>query len=275
MLELPDAEVLKENLSSRISGRGVLKVEVLRPQIFRQTPLPPEVLQGITAGPVQRRGHYLFLSFGSGPRLVLDLAPWAWVWHGQSAYPPTRTTGLRILLDDGTDLRVIVPGPRVPARAWVVEQPAQLAPIRELGIEPLSPRFTLESFEEHIRGRRRMLKELLVDPRIVAGVGDAYADEILYEARLSPIRHAHTLSAAERERLWTAIPRTLAWAVDTLRARLCGALFEKEVRDFLKVHGRGGGPCMSCGQLLAEMLFDDRRTNHCPRCQAGCMEPSG
>ncbi len=269
MLELPDAEVLKENLSSRISGRGVVGVEVLRPQLFRETPLPPTVLQGTTAGPVQRRGHYLFLTFGVGPRLVLDLAPWAWVWHGQSAYPPTRTTGLRLLLDDDTDLRVILPGPRKPARAWIVDQPTQLTPIRELGIEPLTPRFSLESFDEQIRGRRRMLKELLVDPGVVAGVGDAYADEILYEARLSPIRHANTLGATERERLWAAIPRTLVWAVETLRARLGGTLFEKEIRDFLKVHGRGGAPCLSCGQPLAEILFDDRRTNHCPRCQAG------
>lgn len=260
--------MLKENLSSRLAGREVRGVEVLRPQLFRQTLLPPSVLEGCRAGLVQRRGHYIFLTFGAGPRLVLDLAPWAWVWHGRSTYPPTRTTGLRVLLDDGNDLRVILPGPRKPAAAWVVEQPAQLDPIRTLGPEPLSPRFTLESFGEHIEGRRRMLKELLLDPQVVAGVGDAYADEILYDARMSPIRYAHTLSERERERLWASIPRTLAWAVGALRSRLRGALFEKEIRDFLRVHGRGGAPCMSCGQLLAEILFDDRRTNHCPRCQA-------
>ncbi len=268
MLELPDAEVLKENLAPRLVNRTVRGVEVLNDELSRESPRSLSELEGLKAGPVRRRGTFLILTFQGGPWLVLDLAPWAWVWHGSSSYKPTRTTGLRLILDDGQEVRVILPGPRMRASAWAVDRPAQLEVVRELGQEPLGPRFTHVAFRRRMEGRRRLLKELLLDQRIVPGIGDAYADEILHSARLSPIRYAHTLTAEEVSRLWEAIPATLAWAISVLRSRLGGALFEKELRDFLQVHGRGGSPCPACGNAIAEIQFDERKTNYCPRCQS-------
>jgi len=112
------------------------------------------------------------------------------------------------------------------------------------------------------------VKDLLTEPRTVPGVGDAYADEILFAGRISPIRYVHTMTSEEVDRLYEAIPATLLWGITELRTRLGGALFEKEIRDFLRVHGRGGAPCTVCGHPIAEIQFDERKTNYCPRCQS-------
>ncbi len=269
MLELPDAEVLKENLTPRLVNRTVRGVEVLKDALFRGSSRSPSELEGLKAGPVRRRGSFLILTFQGGPRLVLDLALWAWVWHGSSSYKPTRTTGLRLILDDGLEVRVILPGPRMLASAWVVDRPANLENISQLGPDPLRQRFTYAAFQECLEGRRRLVKDLLVDPRIVPGIGDAYSDEILYAARISPIRYAHTLTGEETHRLHEAVPTTLTWAANVLRLRLEGELFERELRDFLQVHGRGAAPCPACGGPIAEIRFGERKTNYCPSCQSG------
>ncbi|MFO8033546.1 MAG: zinc finger domain-containing protein [Candidatus Bipolaricaulota bacterium] len=267
-MELPDAEVLKENLTPRLVNRTVRGVEVLSDELFRSTPRLPSELEGLKAGPIRRRGSYLIITFQGGPRLVLDLAPWAWVWHGSSTYTTTRTTGLRLILDDGMELRVILPGPWLQAAAWVVQRAGQLEALREMGPDPLALGFTHASFRARLEGRRRLVKELLMEPRTVSGIGDAFADEILFAARLSPIRYAHTLSGKEIRRLWEAVPSTLMWAISVLRARLQGALFERELRNFLRVHGRRGSPCPVCGSTVAEIQFDERKTNYCPSCQS-------
>ncbi len=269
MLELPDAEVLKENLTPRMVDRTVRGVEVLNERLFLGSPRSPDELEGLSVGPAGRRGTYVFLTFKDGPQLVLDLAPWAWVWHGSSTYAPTRTTGLRMILDDGMELRIILPGPRMLASAWVADRPEEVEPVRQLGPDPMGAEFTRKVFQTRVDGRRRMLKNLLMERGTVPGVGDAYADEILFASRLSPIRYAHTLSSEQVSRLYECVPSTLAWAIGVLGARLKGALFEKEIRDFLQVHGHGGSPCPQCGTRIAEVRFDERMINYCPNCQSG------
>jgi len=261
-------EVLRENLVPRLADRRVQRVEVLSGELFRYSTRDPSELEGLRIGPLCRRGRYLVLTFRRGPRMVVHLAPWAWIWHGSASYPPTRTTGVRVTLDDRNDLRVIVPGPQVRAAAWVTGSAGSMPQLRELGPDPVSSGFPREGFRERATGRRRMVKDLLTEPQTVPGVGDAYADEILFAAGVSPIRYLHTMTAEEVERLYEAIPTTLLWGISELRTRLAGGLFEREIRDFLRVHGRGGAPCTACGTKIAEIQFDDKKTNFCPRCQS-------
>jgi formamidopyrimidine-DNA glycosylase len=141
-------------------------------------------------------------------------------------------------------------------------------PLRKLGWEPLSETFTAAVFHGLIQGKRRQLKLALTDQTLIAGIGSAYTDEILFRAKLSPIRYAHTLTPAEATRLWAAIPTTLRWAIGEIHTRAGGSLFDREIRDFLYVHGRKDSPCVECGAIIAEILHDGVRTNYCPRCQA-------
>ncbi|MBC7092472.1 Fpg/Nei family DNA glycosylase [Candidatus Bipolaricaulota bacterium] len=271
MPELPDLEVLRDNLTLRIVGRTIRGVEVYRTGLVRTGP-DSIAVEGRTFSQIGRRGKHLIFSFHGGPHLIVHLMRWGWLWHGPASYPPSRATILRLALDDGFDLRLIEPGGQPLAAAWVVPDPATAEPLRKLGVEPLSDAFTWDAFRALLAGRRRPLKKVLTDQHLIAGIGNAYADEVLFAAKLSPVRYAHTLTEGEQERLWQAIPEALRWAIAEIKKRVGDGLFDKEVRDFLYVHGRAGNPCRVCGTPVGEILFDDQRTDFCPRCQ-GVNQP--
>jgi len=266
LAELPDLEVVKDILTPRIVGQTVRGVEVNRPGLLRTRAVGPALFVGRRLHTIGRRGEYLLFSFGADLHLLIHLMRWAWLWHGGHGYPPTTATDLRLAFEDGTDLRLIeARSPRL-AAAWVVSDLLTAEPLRELGREPLSEAFTVDVLRG-LLARRRPLKRILTDQSLIAGIGNAYADEILFHARLSPVRYGHTLTTDEQERLWRAIGDTLRWAIAEIRGRAGDALFEREIRDFLSVHGRRGAPCPDCGTPIAEILYDDVRTNYCPRCQ--------
>ena len=266
MPELPDLEVLKDNLTPRAVGRTVRGVEVRSPAFLKTVQPSVSELAGRGVAGLARRGKYLILLFSGGLKLVLHLMRWGWIWHGSSSYAPTRATLFRLALDDGMDVRVIESGSQRLARGWLLAGDAP-GPEAGLGLEPLDPEFTLEAFRQVLSGKRRQLKRLLVDQKLIAGIGNAYADEILFQARLSPFRYSHTLDDGEVVRLHQAIPDTLRWAIGEIRNRLGGELFEREVRDFLWVHGRVGKPCRVCGTPIEEVLLGGQRTDYCPLCQ--------
>lgn len=272
MPELPDLEVLKDNLTPRAVGHTVRGVEVRSPAFLKTAQPHISELVGREVTGFARRGKYLILLVSEGLRLVLHLMRWGWIWHGSSSYAPTRATIFRLSLDDGNDIRLIEPGPQRLARGWVLRE-GDPGPLAELGWEPLSPDFTEDALRGLLSGKRRQLKKILIDQRLIAGIGNAYADEILFVARLSPFRYAHTLSPEEITRLHRAIPDTLTWTISEIKKRLGGDLFEKEVRDFLWVHGRAGKPCRVCGTPIEEVLLGGQRTDYCPPCQAVNQPP--
>lgn len=269
MPELPDLEVVKDILAPRIVGQTVRGVEVNRAGLLCTGEEGAASLVGRRLRAIDRRGGYLVFSFRENLFLVIDLGRWAWLWHGGQGYPPTTATDLRLTLEDGTDVRLIEA--RVPrlAAVWLVSDLRAAEPLRKLGCEPLAEAFTADALRGLIAERRRPLKRILTDPSLIAGIGNAYADEILFRAKLSPVRYGHTLTADEQEHLWRAIGDTLRWAIAEIRRRTGSALFEREIRDFLSVHGKKGAPCPECGTPIAEILYDGTRTNYCPRCQRG------
>ncbi len=267
MPELPDLEVIKENLAGRLLGRAVVSVAVRRPGLVQAGSADLSPLVGKTLGDLSRRGKYLVFHFSENLFLIVHLMRFGWLWHGPSHYEVTKATTLVLSFHDGTDLRLIEPGSPQIAGVWLFSDLSRAEPLAKLGPEPFSPEFTLQAFSQALHGKRRMVKKVLVDQAIVAGIGNAYADEILFFAKISPFRYVHTLSPVEVERLWRAIPETLRWAKEEIKARVGDGLFDKEIRDFLYVHGRAGAPCRVCGTPVGEVLFEGQRTNFCPRCQ--------
>jgi len=269
VLELPDIEILRENLASRTSERMVREVRLLWDGLLGSGSSPVSALLGQRVHTFVRKGALLALATERGAHLVIDLAPWAWMWHGASAHAATRTTALVIGLDDGNDTRIIVPGPRRTAQVWLADDPMDVPLWAGLGPDPLDEEFTWEAFRKALRAGRRRVKEILTDPRVAPGIGDAYADEVLYRVAISPLRYSHTLTADEGQALWRAVPDTLSRAIEALRERTQGELFEKEIRDFLQMHGKAAMPCPRCSTPIAEVRYDDRVTHYCPRCQRG------
>ncbi len=266
MPELPDLEIIAAVLAPRVLGRTIRGAEALHPAFLQSTDPPLARAEGRELTGTGRRGKYLLLHLSGGLLFAVHLMRAGWVWHGPSRYDATRSTVFRIALDDGNDIRVIEAGFPKLSRGWLLTGPDE-GPLAGLGLEPLDEGFTLERFAGIVAGRRRQIKKVLVDQKLIAGIGNAYADEILFAARISPFRYAHTLNGEEIERLWRAIPEVLRWAIAEIRARVGDGLYQEEERSFLRVHGRAGKPCPACGTPIGEVLLGGQRTDFCPRCQ--------
>jgi formamidopyrimidine-DNA glycosylase len=266
MPELPDLEVIVANLAPRVVGRTIRGAQALHPAFLQSTDLPLGEVVGREITGLGRRGKYLLFHLGSGLYLAIHLMRAGWVWHGLSRYDATKSTVFRLELDDGNDVRVIEAGFPKLSRGWLLPSLNE-EPLAGLGVEPLSEDFTSEAFRKLVARKRRQIKKLLIDQKLIAGIGNAYADEILFVARLSPFRYAHTLDDGEVERLRRAIPEVLRWSIAEIKARVGDGLYQEEERSFLRVHGRAGKPCTECGTTIGEVLLGGQRTNFCPRCQ--------
>jgi len=269
MPELPDLEALKDVLSSKIVGQEIAGARAVRPGILKTVSPPLEALVGERFTGIARRGKHLVLTLRPDLHLVVHLMLAGRFVLPKSVTPLTKATGLVISFADGVDLRLIENGPVKLVRVHVVADPADVPGIAEAGIEPLSSGFTVEALSGMVRGRRRQAKKLLTDQRMIAGIGSAYADEILFAARISPIRYVSTLSDEEIARLHGAIVDVLESAIEEINARLDDVPFADEVRDFLKVYKRTGEPCPVCGERIAEIRYAHTRTYYCPNCQSG------
>ncbi len=181
-----------------------------------------------------------------------------------------RDLALVIALCGGTDLRMIEMGPKKAASVWLYRAGEEArGPLAALGVEPLSDGCTPEALAPMLREERMRLKPFLLSQRHMTGIGNAYADEILWEARLSPQALTTALADPEIARLHAATVTTLERAIDAHRADLAGALPMKEPLSLLRVHRHGNEPCPRCGTPIAVIYYEDRETYYCPSCQAG------
>jgi formamidopyrimidine-DNA glycosylase len=186
-----------------------------------------------------------------------------------------RDLALVLAWDGGLDIQMIEMGPKKAASVWLfpsdrleAADPRAPSPLAGLGVEPLSPAWTGEALAQALRGARMRLKAFLVTQRYVVGIGNTYADEILWEARLSPQALTTTLDDADVERLHHAVVATLERGIAAHRAAAAGTLPMKEPLAELAVHRKGGEPCPRCGSPIAVIYYEDRETYYCPVCQA-------
>jgi len=267
--ELPDLTVVAEELAHRIAGRTVVDATAPTPILVRATPAELTELIGTTLGKASRRGKFLLLPFersGTASRILAAnpmLAGRFWISAHRDRV--RARTGLRLVLEDGVDLRYV--DREMLGKLYLVAPDAldEIPGWAEMGPDADDPSLTLDEFRQRIRRHPGELKPLLRNPRFVAGIGNAYSDEILWHARLAPFRRRSSISDEEVERLYHAMRDVLADAIARLR-ELVPPTIETQHREFLQVHLRGGEPCPRCGRELRQ-IGGREATTFCRACQ--------
>jgi formamidopyrimidine-DNA glycosylase len=268
--ELPDLTVVAEELAARVTGRTVLEATAPAPILARATPSELAALHGTTLGAARRRGKFLLLPFerdGTPFRLLAAnpmLAGRFWLLPDGSAKVRART-GLRLRFTDGGELRYV--DREMLGKLYLVA-PDGLDAIpgwTEMGPDADDPALTLDVFRQRIRRHPGELKSLLRNSKFVAGIGNAYSDEILWDAKLAPLRRRSSLRPDEIDRLYASMRSVMENAKTRLR-ELVPPNIEQQHREFLKVHLRGGEPCPRCGKELRQ-IGGDEATTFCRTCQ--------
>jgi formamidopyrimidine-DNA glycosylase len=269
MPELPDLTVVAEELAKRATGRVVHEATAPAPILVRATPQELASLAGTRLGSARRRGKFLLLPFDrhGHPERILAANPMlaGRFWLLDDSPKVRARTGLRIRFEGGGELRYV--DREMLGKLYLVA-PDDLDAIpgwTEMGPDADDPELTLELFRQRIRRHPGELKSLLRNNRFVAGIGNAYSDEILWEAQLAPLRRRSTLRPDEVDRLYTAMRTVLADATERLR-HLVPPNIEVQHREFLKVHLRGGEECRRCGRTLRQ-IGGDEATTFCRSCQ--------
>jgi formamidopyrimidine-DNA glycosylase len=229
-------------------------------------------LVGREVAGVERRGKFVCIDTG-GLWLVTHLARGGWVkWYDSvptGAIKPGRSPiALRMTLDDGSGLDVTEMGTEKRLALWVVKTPEDVAPLAELGVDPLSPAFTVAHFTELMGSASATVKTALTTQSLIAGVGNAYSDEALHRARLSPFKKTSSLSGAEIERLHEAIVGVLTEAVERSATVPIGEL-KGDKKRAMSVHGQTGKPCPVCGDTVRQVAYATKSLQYCPTCQTG------
>ena len=266
MPELPDLEIVREVLSPRLAGRTITDVEVIRPLVVRDLTCQgfAESLTGQTFTGVRRRGKMLLFPLQSGLTLAINCKLAGRLQYALPAERRLPKTHVVLRLSDGRDLRYS--DRRTMGQIYLTASLEAIPGWAEMAPEPFD--LTLEDFHERLRPYRGEVKGVLTRGRAVAGIGNAYADEICFAARIHPYRKRTSLADEEIARLYEAMQSVLRNAIATLRERV-GTEIHHEVRDFLAVHSKGGEPCPICGGNISEIKAHGRVTNFCRTCQPG------
>ena len=289
MPELPDLTILAEAFGAALVGRTIDSATAVDPLVLRATPAELAATVGDRLLKVRRRGKFLILEtdrttiwaapmltgrFGMVPpgaarpkgSVVLRFGPRAGpgpadtaAWARGADWVPAPDTGVDLRYLDPTRMGKLYLVPADAPRDVPGTAPADLGPDAD------DPALTLDRFRERIRRHPGELKGLLRNQAFVAGIGNAYSDEILWAARLNPFRRRSSLADEEVDALYAAIRETLGWSISVLRARVAPT-FEKQVRDHLKVHLRGGKPCLRCGGTISQ-VGGREATSYCRSCQ--------
>ena len=275
MPELPEVQALATDLTRRLAGRTIARLEVVSINALRTVEPPVSALAGQTIEHVERHGKFLDIVAGD-VRLVMHLSLAGWVrWHdGGGTAPPPAHPGkgplvARLLLDDGARLDVTEYGTRHAVALYVVRRPEEVPGITRLGPDPLAQDFTRDTLAQILghAGRSR-IKGVLRDQARVAGIGNAYSDEILHAARLSPFKPASSFDDTEVDQLFEAVRAVLSDAV--ARADGMGAAdLKREKKLAMQVHGHTGQPCPVCGDTVLQVVYSDSTMQYCPTCQTG------
>ena len=268
MPELPFLEMLAENLKPRLRGRKITGAVIRQPWALKTFQPPVESVVGQAIQDAVRRGKHLALHLDSGRYLVFHF-----MRAGRLRLLPPKArsapTSAKFPLDDGMELRLTEVGRRKRASIYLVERLEEVPAIAGYGPEPLSPEFTEEYFSRTVHESRSRIKTILTDQKRMAGIGNAFSDEILFEAKLSPLARGDSLSPEDLAALYTAVRSVLQRAVIDLRARLAGELPTDEHKELYRVHDRREEPCLVCGTPIEEISYGERNTFYCPECQTG------
>ena len=268
MPELPELDVIQEVLSEKIIGRTIAAATAIHPNILKTVEPGLAALVGKNIQRISRQGKHLIFTVADDLHVVIHLMLAGRLILCQSATRATKASGFVIAFENGGDLRLIENTKTHRACVYVVGHPSDVESIASMGVEPFSDEFTPEYLGQYVQGLRRQLKKLLIDQAMIAGIGSAYADEILFDAQLSPIRYGTTVTDDEIVRLYQSIRYVLNWARDEIRTEAGGATLAPHLREFLRIYKKTEEPCPECGTKIAEIRYAQTKTYYCPSCQA-------
>ncbi|KXK62541.1 DNA lyase [Micromonospora rosaria] len=272
MPELPEVEALAGYLRQRAVGRRVDRLEVAAISALKTYDPPPGAVAGKTVCDARRHGKFLDVLLDDDLHLVVHLARAGWL-HYREGFPsaaPLRPgkgpVALRVRLDDGSGFDLTEAGTQKSLAAYLVADPATVPGVARLGPDALA--VDQAGFAERLRSRRGQVKGVLTDQQVLAGVGNAYSDEILHAAKLSPFALTDRLTDEQLATLHAATRRVLGDAVERSLGQRAAEL-KAEKRSGLRVHARTGLPCPVCGDTVREVSFSDSSLQYCPGCQTG------
>ncbi|MCW9088338.1 MAG: bifunctional DNA-formamidopyrimidine glycosylase/DNA-(apurinic or apyrimidinic site) lyase [Gammaproteobacteria bacterium] len=270
MPELPEVETTCRGIAPHIKGRAIRDIIIRQPKL--RWPVPrglKQKLAGRTIRAVERRAKYLLLGFDNGT-LILHLGMSGSLRIVAGGTPVGKHDHVDIVLDSNTTLRLTDPR-RFGAVLWSSDDPQQHALIAHLGPEPLSDAFSGDYLFRRSRGRKGSVKQLIMEGKVVVGVGNIYASESLFLAGINPKRAAGKVSRERMERLVGAIKTVLAAAIEqggtTLRDFVGGDGRPGYFAQQLNVYAREGLPCPGCGRPIKQITLGQRSTYYCPHCQ--------
>jgi formamidopyrimidine-DNA glycosylase len=276
MPELPEVEALVHDLRHRLAERAIVRVDIAAISALKTYDPPLSALHGTLVDSVQRHGKFLDVS-ASGLHLVVHLSRAGWIrWRDEvPALPPKPSNksplAARVALDSGAGLDITEAGTQKRLAIYVVRDPSEVPGITRLGPDPLSEEFTVDALGAILRDAgRAQIKGVLRSQSTIAGIGNAYSDELLHAARLSPFKPAVSVaeSAEELQTLYDAIRGVLTDAVER-SSGLAASELKAEKKSHLAVHGRTGQSCPVCGDTVREVSFADSSLQYCPTCQTG------
>lgn len=278
MPEMPEVQGLVDFLDGRLRGLTVTKVTVANIAALKTYDPPIDALKGATVVGVSRHGKFVDVATDATPaagvpHLIFHLAKAGWLrWYDElpsTVIRPGKTPiALRVGFDDGAGFDLTEAGTKKSLAVYAVRSPDDVPGVARLGPDPLEPSFTRDTLAALLAGRRTQIKGVLRDQSIVAGIGNAYSDEILHAARMSPYALAATLTDEEVDRLYSAVREVLTDAVGTASGKPPAELKDAKRRG-MAVHGRRGEACPVCGTEVHSVFFADNSLEYCPTCQTG------
>jgi formamidopyrimidine-DNA glycosylase len=274
MPELPEVEALAGFLRENAVGHKITRVDVVTINALKTFSPPVTELVGREITAIDRYGKFLDLVCGDDLHLVIHLARAGWLrWNtGMSDKPPRPGRGplaMRVHFGDGLGFDLTEAGTQKRLAAYVVADVSEVPGVARLGPDPLAEDFTLDKLAEIVKAAgRAQIKGVLTDQAKIAGIGNAYSDEILHAAKMSPFKPASGLSDDELKTLYDAIGRVERDAVERSRG-LAAKDLKSEKKSGMAVHGRTGEACPVCGDTIREVSFADKSLQYCPTCQTG------
>ncbi len=271
---MPEVEALTRDLASRLEGRAIAKIHIAAFSALKTFDPPLSAVEGTFVEGVTRHGKFLDISTG-GLHVILHLARAGWVrWRDEVPQLPPKPSNkspmaARIVLDDDSGLDITEAGTKKSLALYVARSPQDIEGIARLGPDPMADDFTIDVLRQilHDAGRAQ-IKGVLRHQGTIAGIGNAYSDELLHAARLSPFKPASSLDETELDVLYAAIRGVLGDAV----ARADGVAMSElkgEKKSNLAVHGKTGKACPVCADVVREVSFADSSLQYCATCQTG------
>lgn len=275
MPELPEVHALVSDLTKRLDGCLVERLEVFAVSALKTVDIAPTQVAGHRVGPITRHGKFIDLAVGE-VHVVLHLARAGWIrWRDgpptMSGRPGKGPLAARLVLAEpkaGSGLDITEAGTKKSLAIYLVDDPASIPGVARLGPDPLAAEFTLERFRSILHGAgRSQIKGVLRDQSRIAGIGNAYSDEILHVAKMSPFKPA-SMTDVESGALYDALQSTLRAALERADG-VAAADLKSEKKSRMRVHGRTGQACPACGDTVRQVTYADSSLQYCPTCQTG------